>query len=66
MLITGNQLIVSASIGIAVAGTGSTPENLLANADHAMYSAKQRGRGHVVIGDDHRVDTDTIPTQRHQ
>jgi len=66
MQITGNQLIVSASIGIAVAGTGSTPENLLANADHAMYSAKQRGRGHVVISDDHRVDTDTIPTQCHQ
>jgi diguanylate cyclase (GGDEF)-like protein len=66
MQITGNQLIVSASIGIAVAGAGSTPENLLANADHAMYSAKQRGRGQVVISDDHRVDTNTIPTQRHQ
>jgi len=66
MQITGNQLIVSASIGIAVAGAGSTPENLLANADHAMYSAKQRGRGHVVISDDHQVNTNAIPTQRHQ
>lgn len=35
----------AASIGIAVAEAGDTPDTLLDNADMAMYAAKQRGRG---------------------
>jgi predicted signal transduction protein with EAL and GGDEF domain len=33
-------LLVSASIGIALSSTGSTPEELLNNADTAVYHAK--------------------------
>ena len=41
-----HQLTVGATIGIAVfPGDGDTPEALVKNADAAMYSAKQAGRG---------------------
>jgi|GEM_PF-955563 len=36
----GRRLLVSASIGIALSTTGNTPEELLNNADTAMYLAK--------------------------
>jgi diguanylate cyclase (GGDEF)-like protein len=35
---------MSASIGIALAEAGDTPETLVDNADMAMYAAKQQGR----------------------
>jgi diguanylate cyclase (GGDEF)-like protein len=35
----------AASVGIALAAPGDTPETLLDNADLAMYAAKQQGRG---------------------
>jgi diguanylate cyclase (GGDEF)-like protein/PAS domain S-box-containing protein len=42
--IDGRQLSVSASVGIALAGTGAeTMEELMRNADLAMYEAKRRG-----------------------
>ncbi|MDQ3690502.1 MAG: EAL domain-containing protein [Chloroflexota bacterium] len=42
----GKQVHVRASIGIATDTSGtSTPEDLLRNADLAMYMAKQRGKG---------------------
>ncbi|EIG60934.1 bifunctional diguanylate cyclase/phosphodiesterase [Bradyrhizobium sp. WSM1253] len=42
----GHQAIVGASVGIAIApGDGSTPEQLLHNADLALYRAKSDGRG---------------------
>lgn len=43
--VAGEPLYVTASIGIAVAVAGSalTPEELIRNADAAMYSIKQRG-----------------------
>jgi diguanylate cyclase (GGDEF)-like protein/PAS domain S-box-containing protein len=40
----GRQLLVSASIGIALSSTGDTPEELLNNADAAMYHAKTNGK----------------------
>jgi EAL domain-containing protein (putative c-di-GMP-specific phosphodiesterase class I) len=40
---------VSASVGIAVAMPGQTSEELLRNADLAMYLAKSRGRGQAVM-----------------
>jgi diguanylate cyclase (GGDEF)-like protein len=41
---------VSASVGLAMAGPGATLEDVLLDADRAMYGAKERGRGllHVV------------------
>ena len=40
----GRRLLVSASIGIALSPTGTTPEELLNNADTAMYHAKSNGK----------------------
>jgi diguanylate cyclase (GGDEF)-like protein len=42
----GNQIIVSTSVGIALApDDGTSPDQLLKNADMAMYRAKADGRG---------------------
>jgi len=41
----GRRMFVSASIGIALSATGSTPEDLIRNADTAMYHAKANGKG---------------------
>lgn len=41
----GLNVCTGASIGIAVAEAGDSPELLLDNADLAMYTAKQQGRG---------------------
>ena len=44
--IGGKEVFVGASIGIAITVTGNeTPEELLRNADVAMYMAKNRGKG---------------------
>jgi diguanylate cyclase (GGDEF)-like protein/PAS domain S-box-containing protein len=41
----GARVVVRASIGIAVAADGETVGDLLRNADTAMYTAKDAGRG---------------------
>jgi len=44
--IQGKQVQMQASIGISIAGpSAATPDELLRNADLAMYVAKQRGKG---------------------
>ena len=44
--IRGHQVVIGASVGIAVAPTdGKEPDQLLRNADMALYRAKSEGRG---------------------
>ena len=47
ILVSGNELTIGASIGIAIAaeGASSSPGLLLRNADVAMYRAKADGKG---------------------
>jgi diguanylate cyclase (GGDEF)-like protein/PAS domain S-box-containing protein len=47
----GSEVAVGASVGIAVLRDGETAEELLRNADVAMYEAKTRKRGQWVIYD---------------
>lgn len=49
-LIDGKEVIISTSIGIAAATTGDeNPEELLRNADLAMYKAKAQGKGRSIF-----------------
>jgi diguanylate cyclase (GGDEF)-like protein/PAS domain S-box-containing protein len=48
-ILDGREVRMSASIGIALAAPDQTAEELLRNADHAMYLAKQRGGGQAVV-----------------
>jgi diguanylate cyclase (GGDEF)-like protein/PAS domain S-box-containing protein len=43
----GRQMLVSASIGIALSSINDTPEDLLHNADIAMYHAKSNGKARL-------------------
>ena len=46
----GNELFVGTSIGIALGASGErTPEELLRNADFAMYQAKSMGKGRYAL-----------------
>jgi diguanylate cyclase (GGDEF)-like protein/PAS domain S-box-containing protein len=45
--LSGNQVRVTASIGVASASLDETADDLLRNADMAMYAAKRRGKGHA-------------------
>jgi diguanylate cyclase (GGDEF)-like protein len=50
MFVANEELVVSASIGVAVTSEHSSTEDLLGDADSAMYMAKRRGRGKLVVG----------------
>ena len=47
--IDGQELFMRASVGIAPAEPGSTSEDLMRNADTAMYAAKAAGKGRSEI-----------------
>ena len=47
--VDGREVTVGASIGIAFAESGSTPSEIMRNADLAMYRAKQAGKGRVEL-----------------
>lgn len=44
----GQALTVTASVGIALAARADSSEDVLRNADVAMYAAKERGKGRLV------------------
>ncbi|MDQ1712810.1 MAG: hypothetical protein QOE45_2260 [Frankiaceae bacterium] len=50
VVIAGSEVLVTASIGVAVAsGRDVTPTTLLRQADAAMYTAKKRGRAQAAL-----------------
>ncbi|MGY1640069.1 putative bifunctional diguanylate cyclase/phosphodiesterase [Geodermatophilus sp. SYSU D00703] len=51
MELSGQQVTISGSVGIAVAGADATGESLVRDADIAMYAAKVSGRGRSVVFD---------------
>jgi len=50
--IGGREFITTASIGVALGGQGELPEQLLRDADLAMFHAKKRGKSAVEIFDE--------------
>jgi diguanylate cyclase (GGDEF)-like protein len=53
LVVRGTEMFVGASVGIAMASSGEErPEELLRDADAAMYHAKDAGRGRVEVFDD--------------
>ncbi len=50
--IEGRRLLARASVGIATAAPGETPEQLLRHADAAMYRAKSSGGAGVAVHDE--------------
>ena len=44
-MLSGNEVFVTASVGIAAAVTGESVSDVLRNADTAMYAAKRAGKG---------------------
>jgi diguanylate cyclase (GGDEF)-like protein/PAS domain S-box-containing protein len=52
-VLRGESHVVSASTGVVMCAGGDVePEDLLRDADAAMYRAKERGRGHYEVFDD--------------
>ncbi|MCM2270422.1 MAG: bifunctional diguanylate cyclase/phosphodiesterase [Thermoanaerobaculia bacterium] len=49
--LAGREILVGASIGVAALRPHDTDEDLLRHADFAMYHAKERGKGQVVVFD---------------
>ncbi len=47
--IDGNDMLVTASVGVAFSESGDDTENVLRNADIAMYNAKATGKGRHVV-----------------
>jgi diguanylate cyclase (GGDEF)-like protein/PAS domain S-box-containing protein len=52
MMIESREVVVTASIGIAIAAEGATADSLFREADSAMYRAKERGRARVEVFDE--------------
>jgi diguanylate cyclase (GGDEF)-like protein/PAS domain S-box-containing protein len=51
-LVEDGEAFLQASIGIALAGGDASPEDLIRDADAAMYRAKDRGRSRVEVFDE--------------
>ncbi len=50
--VDGGEVFLSASVGISMAGAGSRAEELLRDADSAMYRAKEQGRSRIEFFDE--------------
>ena len=50
--VKGGEVFLSASVGISMAGMGSSAEELLRDADAAMYRAKEQGRSRIEFFDE--------------
>lgn len=48
---TGTDAVVSVSIGVSIGGSACDSEELIRRADEAMYEAKARGDGRIVLAD---------------
>jgi diguanylate cyclase (GGDEF)-like protein/PAS domain S-box-containing protein len=53
LLLDGREVEASASIGVACSRPGDDAEQLLRNADIAMYTAKAAGKAHLVVFQSH-------------
>jgi diguanylate cyclase (GGDEF)-like protein len=51
-VVEDGEAFLQASVGIALAGNGAEPEDLIRDADAAMYRAKDRGRARVEVFDE--------------
>jgi predicted signal transduction protein with EAL and GGDEF domain len=51
MMLEGRQISVSGSVGLSVAESGADPDELLRNADAAMYAAKKSGKNRCATFD---------------
>ncbi len=51
-VVVGTEMVIGASIGIAIGQGDSRPEDLLRDADAAMYQAKASGPGRIAVFDD--------------
>jgi EAL domain-containing protein (putative c-di-GMP-specific phosphodiesterase class I) len=49
--LSGRQVFATVSVGIALSSSGNTPEELLRNADTAMYHAKAEGKARFAVFD---------------
>jgi diguanylate cyclase (GGDEF)-like protein/PAS domain S-box-containing protein len=52
VVIGGQEMNVSASVGIALSDENATPESLLRDSEGAMHRAKDRGRGRIELYDE--------------
>jgi len=53
LLLDGREVEASASVGVACSQPGDDAEQLLRNADIAMYTAKAAGKAHLVVFQPH-------------
>jgi diguanylate cyclase (GGDEF)-like protein/PAS domain S-box-containing protein len=50
--VDGREVFVTVSVGIALSSSGSSPSEMLRNADTAMYHAKARGKARFEVFDE--------------